>query len=293
MLAFLIVLLSFLQCSCLVSEDTCCATNNCKATSLTWVGGDAFIAKRAADETAFYVLMSRMNRVPRYAHKYQSSDWIARAMFISVTIDGQLYVLVHWRSYGVTAFLWNETINRTLLEHGPKMDECDELLPKAVREVFHCDTTDDIYRSTEYVASFPSDDGRNVTHLVIHYWINSEEHVDGWNATVHHDNALTRTFATTAKGWKLSGWYTDKKRMQQVLVINDWGHLCFYERPTDVLHFVVPDEASMFMPQCIPSKMLFGCPQSLCYTGLGDEVTQAEHGGKHRDVLAWNALLVL
>ena len=60
------------------------------------------------------------------------------------------------------------------------------------------------------------------------------------------------------------------------LSANDRGHLCFNRRPFYGFHFRVPNLISKrFMPHCMPSNMLFGCPQS-CFTGQVDEVVHSQ-----------------
>ena len=72
---------------------------------MTWVGGDGFIAKRNTDGAAFFVLMSRVNRVPRHSHQYTNVAHTSDANFISLTVDGEMRVLIHWPNKRKIAFI--------------------------------------------------------------------------------------------------------------------------------------------------------------------------------------------
>lgn len=65
-------------------------------------------------------------------------------------------------------------------------------------------------------------------------------------------------------------WAKDGKEL--VLSINSFGHLCFFTRSYDSLDFIPPTVGNKFMPHCMPANMLYGCPQSFCYTGFMDEI---------------------
>ena len=81
----------------------------------------------------------------------------------------------------------------------------------------------------------------------------------------------------------LTGWQ-EKDGRELVVSVNSFGHMCFFNRSYDSLQFRPPGAdgwahnltwANKFMPHCVPANMLFGCPQSFCFTGLVDEIVES------------------
>ena len=69
----------------------------------------------------------------------------------------------------------------------------------------------------------------------------------------------------------ITGWPQGKDH-EIVLSLHFDGFLCMSRRAYDGFHFIPSIHVRRFMPHCVQSRMLVGCPQSFCHSGQFDHL---------------------
>ena len=267
-------------------DDVNITASGCHATEVVVFGHNHLFVRRS-DRATFIVDMSRSELVPRSSHQFRTrSDTLFRCTNceitrIAMTLDNEDVLFVR-RRYPSGNFIHLESRNG-YWENGWRdgfRRECNSTVPVILRRLFNCGnkTHDDNY-FLHHVGTFNSRDRKNTT-LVGYYRRHGDVGSDGWRTRVvawneHGGNSTDIEYLDRSGTVSLTGW-REKDGKELIVSINSFGHVCFFYRSYDSPDFRPPGKGDKFMPDCLPANMLFGCPQSFCYTGLVDEIVESE-----------------
>jgi hypothetical protein len=262
----------------------CCSeidlTNpDCMVTNVVYLGDDLIRAWRS-DGAAFDVHMSKINLVPRKSEEIDNAI-PQNGLRFTVKVNNTIKTIEHLvekRKLGSRSAL---VVDGKRIESDENGCTADPDVPAVVRLLFGCESKTFDTMILHHVGSFSSKDGAD-TILVGYYRASGQEdnsngsltRVVAWNATdsslLHEGSFMDQSDTVSVTGlWERNG-------KELIISLNSHGHMCFHEREYESLDFGIPGVGEKFMPKCLPANMLFGCPQSFCFTGYFDEYVEAK-----------------
>ena len=235
---------------------------------------------RRQDGKEFSAELSIVNLVPRTVSKGYDVNLALNPLQVAFTKGNDTFVFK--RDFeGKERRIYSEDEHLLL-------PECNTSVPLVMRRLFNCDMkTHSRHWFLHHVGTFYSRDRTNST-VVGYYRRHGDPGTDGWKtrAIAWTESGVRRAeqeYLDHSNTTSLTGWQ-EKDGRELVVSVNSFGHMCFFNRSYDSLQFRPPGAdgwahnltwANKFMPHCVPANMLFGCPQSFCFTGLVDEIVES------------------